>query len=169
MATATATAVKSTAVKSTAVNESVALTGRLYITGFLTDFSWFHYKANMYVEEIISDYLKMDMRVIDDRAVIFTYFEVYDDGTEKDDLDLETGFVRRYGDGYAYEELVHWGVDITRSNTERTTFYVHYEDWDALYCYLSVLMEDSDKEYVEFEISNSYLKINEEFVIRLYN
>ena len=125
--------------------------GTISVRNFLTDFSDFHYKANPHVWEIISNFLKMDMQMIDNkRASIFTYYKAYEDG-------------------YKYHELVHWGLIDTKSNVERVTFYVHYEDWDALYCYLSMLNDEYDVKYVKFEIEDGYLIVNDDFKIKLYD
>jgi len=154
------------------VATELKIVGTESIESFLTDFSGFHYKSNPYVEEIVSNYLKMYIQMIGKkRASIFTYYDVYDDGTEKefDDLDLEMGFVEKYEDGYKYEELVHWGLLNVKNNIEKTTFYVHYEDWDALYCYLSMLRDEYDVKYVKFEIEDGNLIVNDEFKMRLYD
>jgi len=125
--------------------------GIIFIDSFLRDFSNFHYKANPYVEEIISNFLKMDMQMINDRhASIFTYYKVCENGKE-------------------LKELVHWGLANVKSNVEKTTFYVHYEDWDALYCYLSMLNDEYDVKDVKFEIEDGYLIVNSEFTIKLYD
>ncbi|MFP3256925.1 MAG: hypothetical protein RXO36_03905 [Candidatus Nanopusillus acidilobi] len=154
------------------VSTETKLVGTMSVRSFLTDFSDFNYKANQYVEEIISNYLKMDIQMIGKkRATIFTYYDVYEDGTEReiDDTDLELKFVEKYEDGYKYEELVHWGLVNVKSNIERATFYVHYEDWNALYCYLSMLNDEYDVENVKFEIEDGDLIVNDDFKIRLYN
>ena len=153
------------------VTTSLKLIGTMSVRDFLTDFAWFHHKADPYVEEVISNYLKMDIQMIGkNRAAVFTYYDVYEDGTEKevDELDLELGFTEKYGDGYKYQEMVHWGLDNVKSNMKKVTFYVHYEDWDALYNYLSVLSDEYDIKEVKFEIKDDELTINEEFTIKLY-
>ena len=126
------------------------LVGKLSVRDFLTDFADFNYRANPYVEEIISNYLKMDIYVIDKkRATIFTYYNVCEDGIEK-------------------EEMVHWGID-AKSNVEKATFYVHFEDWNALYCYLSKLHDEYNIKEVKLEIRDGNLTINNDFTIKLYN
>jgi len=154
------------------VTTSLKLIGTMSVRDFLTDFSWFHYKADPYVEEIISNYLKMDIQMNGkNRAAIFTYYDVYEDGTEReiDDLDIELGFVEKYEDGYKCQEMVHWGVYNVKGNMKKVTFYVHYEDWDALYNYLSMLNDEYDVDEVKFEIRDDELIVNEEFTIKLYN
>jgi hypothetical protein len=114
----------------------------------------------------------MDIQMITKRrATIFTYYDVYEDGTEReiDDLDMELGFAEKYGDGYKCQEMVHWGLVNVKSNMKKTTFYVHYEDWNALYCYLSMLNDEYDVRDVKFEIKDDNLIVNDEFTIRLYN
>jgi len=126
------------------------LVGTMYVRSFLTDFSWFNHKASPYVEEISSNYLKMTIHMIDKRrAAIFTYYDVYEDGIEK-------------------EEMVHWGLD-AKSNVGKATFYIYYEDWDALYNYLSMLNDEYDMKTVKFEIRDDELIVNDEFIIKLYN
>jgi|GEM_PF-3366243 len=147
------------------------LVGKLSVRDFLTDFAWFHHKADPYVEEVISNYLKMDIQMIGkNRATIFTYYDVYEDGTEReiDDLDIELGFAEKYEDGYKCQEMVHWGLYDVKTNMKKASFYVHYEDWNALYCYLSMLDDEYDVRDVKFEIRDDELIINEEFIIKLY-
>jgi len=126
------------------------LVGTLSVRNFLTDFADFNYRANPYVEEINSDYIKITIYKIGKKCVsIFTHYNVYEDGTEK-------------------EEMVHWGLDDVKTNMEKTTFYVHYEDWNALYCYLSMLDDEYDIKEVKCEIRDDELIINKEFIIKLY-
>jgi len=127
------------------------LVGTMSVRNFLTDFADFNYKVSPYVEEISSNYLKMTIHMIDKRrASVFTYYNVYEDGTEK-------------------EEMVHWGLDNVKSDMEKVSFYVHYEDWNALYCYLSMLNDEYDMNNVKFEIRDDELIVNGEFIIKLYN
>jgi hypothetical protein len=155
-----------------AVTTSFKLIGTMSVRNFLTDFSWFNYKANLYVEEVISNYLKVDIQMIGKKcANIFTYYDVYEDGIEReiDDLDMDLGFAEKYEDGYKCQEMVHWGLYNVKSNVEKATFYIHYEDWNALYNYLSVLSDEYDIKEVKFKIKDSELTVNDEFTIKLYN
>jgi len=127
------------------------LVGTLSVRGFLTDFADFNYKANPYVEEISSDYIKMTIYTIGKRCVsIFTHYNVHEDGIEK-------------------EEMVHWGLNDVKTNIKKANFYVHHKDWSALYNYLSVLSDEYDIKEVKFEIRDDNLVVNDEFTIRLYN
>jgi len=153
------------------VNET-KLVGTLSVRNFLTDFADFNYRANPYVEELISNYLKMDIQMTSKRhATIFTYYDVYEDGTEReiDELDLELGFVEKYENGYKCKEMVHWGLNNVKSNTKKATFYVYRDDWNALYNYLSILNDEYDAKIVKFEIKDNELIVNGDFTIRLYN
>jgi len=154
------------------VATDLKIVGTISVESFLTDFADFNYNASVYVEKIVSDYLKVDIYMLDKgHAGIFTHYDVYDDGIEReiDDADLELGFVEKYEDGYKYHELVHWGLIDVKSNVKRATFYVHYEDWNALYCYLSILNDKHDVKDVKFEIEDNNLIVNDEFKIKLYN
>jgi hypothetical protein len=116
------------------VTTNLKLIGTMSVRNFLTDFAWFHHKVDLYVEEIISNYLKMDIQITGKRhATIFTYYDIYEDGIEKeiDDLDLELGFAEKYEGGYKCQEMVHWGLYNVKGNMKKATFYIHYEDWDA--------------------------------------
>ena len=126
------------------------LVGTMSVRNFLTDFADFNYRANPYVEEISSNYLKITIHRIDKRhTAVFTYYNVYEDDIEK-------------------EEMVHWGLD-AKSNVEKATFYVHFEDWSALYCYLSTLHDEYNIKEVKLEIRDGNLTINNDFTIKLYN
>jgi len=154
------------------VTTDLKLVGTLSVRNFLTDFAEFNHKADPFVEEMISNYIKMDIQMTGKRhATIFTYYDVYYDGTEKeiDELDLELGFAEKYEDGYKCQEMVHWGLYDVKSNVGKVIFYIHYEDWSALYNYLSMLNDELDIKEVKFEIRGYDLIINEEFAIKLYN
>ena len=154
------------------VATNLKLIGTMSVRDFLTDFAGFNYKASPYVEEVISNYLKMDIQMISkNRVSIFTYYDVYEDGTEReiDELDIELGFAEKYEDGYKCQEMVHWGLYNVKGNMKKVTFYVHYEDWNALYNYLSMLNDEYDVDEVKFEIRDDNLVVNDEFTIKLYN
>ena len=155
-----------------AVATNLKLIGTMSVRDFLTDFADFNYRASLYVEEIISNYLKMDIQMTSKRhATIFTYYDVYEDGTEReiDELDLELGFVEKYENGYKCKEMVHWGLYDVKGNMKKVTCYVHYEDWNALYCYLSTLHAEYNIKEVKLEIRDGNLTINNDFTIKLYN
>jgi hypothetical protein len=125
------------------------LVGTMSVGNFLTDFADFNYRANPYIDELMSNYLRMAIYMIDKtHTTIFTYYNVCEDGIKK-------------------EKMIHWGID-AKSNVEKAIFYVHHEDWSALYCYLSTLHDEYDMKTVKLEIRDENLVVND-FIIRLYN
>lgn len=154
--------------------------GSICVECFLTNFDYMDYKANPYVEELVSRYVYSNMYVDQDRGTIFTYFDIIlndaEIDTESKDFqeDVQEGLIRVCEDGgfvyYETTELVHWSIDIHESNVAKATFYIHAEDFLAIHSYLWMLKEENGEvESVDFEIIDGYLTVNEEFKIRLYD
>jgi hypothetical protein len=153
----------------TEITEKVIISGKDQAESFLTDFSRFHYKASPYIEELLSNYLRFYFRKFDNnRAAIFVYYETY--VNEEEMIDLQD-FAEEFEDGLKHEELVHWGLFDVNSDIKEKEFYVHWEDWNALYCYIKNISEEYDLyEEIDFEITeNNELIVNNEFIIKLYN
>jgi hypothetical protein len=149
--------------------KKVIISGKDEAENFLIDFSRFHYKASPYIDELLSNYLKFDLRKIDDNyANIFVEFETYVNEEEMDDL-KESAV--EFEDGLKYEDLVHWGLFDAESDIERKEFYAHWEDWYALCCYIEEINKEfGPYEEVSFKITeDNELIVNDEFIIKLYN
>jgi precorrin isomerase len=143
--------------------------GSINTRSFLENFVCFYHKTSPYVEEIYSRYLRSNLIISDGYASIFTYYKYVLDEAEldpdvRDDLECENGI-------FVDTEMVHWGVSVSEVNTKRATFYVYYEDWAALFAYLSTIEEESEESdvNVEFKIVNGYLIVNNEFELKLYD